>query len=145
MYAKILAGIDLVPESDYVLSRAKKIAGQYSAELTVVTIVEMAMPPCYGGIYASVTIPDTIDTLKAQAQRELDKTLSRYDLPSTSGRVLCGRVADEILLLAKNSDTDLIVVGSHGRHGIRLLLGSTANSILHHAACDVLAVRMRED
>jgi universal stress protein A len=38
----------------------------------------------------------------------------------------------------------LIVVGSHGRHGVRLLLGSTANGILHHAKCDVLAVRIKE-
>ena len=37
---------------------------------------------------------------------------------------------------------DLIIVGSHGRHGVRLLLGSTANAILHGAKCDVLAVRI---
>ena len=38
---------------------------------------------------------------------------------------------------------DLIVIGSHGRHGLALLLGSTANSVLHHARCDVLAVRLQ--
>jgi universal stress protein A len=35
-------------------------------------------------------------------------------------------------------------VGSHGRHGLALLLGSTANSVLHGSPCDVLAVRVRE-
>ncbi|MEO1899758.1 MAG: universal stress protein, partial [Methylococcales bacterium] len=40
---------------------------------------------------------------------------------------------------------DLIVVGSHGRHGLALLLGSTANGVLHHAVCDVLAVRLSDD
>ncbi|MGB1202845.1 MAG: universal stress protein [Alloalcanivorax venustensis] len=39
---------------------------------------------------------------------------------------------------------DLIVLGSHGKHGIRLLLGSTANAVLHRATCDVLAVRIPE-
>ena len=44
-------------------------------------------------------------------------------------------VPDEIL-------ADLIVVGSHGRHGLALLLGSTASGVLHGAPCDVLAVRV---
>ena len=35
-----------------------------------------------------------------------------------------------------------IVVGSHGRHGLALLLGSTASGVLHGAKCDVLAVRI---
>ncbi len=37
---------------------------------------------------------------------------------------------------------DLIICGSHGRHGLSLLLGSTANAILHGAKCDVLTVRL---
>ena len=43
---------------------------------------------------------------------------------------------------AKEQTCDLIVVGSHGRHGLALLLGSTANDVLHGAPCDVLAVRL---
>ncbi len=45
---------------------------------------------------------------------------------------------------AKQDNIDLIVVGSHGRHGLALLLGSTANGVLHGANCDVLAVRVKE-
>ena len=39
---------------------------------------------------------------------------------------------------------DVIVVGSHGKHGLALLLGSTANGVLHGANRDVLAVRVGE-
>ena len=43
---------------------------------------------------------------------------------------------------AEQQDVDLIIVGSHGRIGVQLLLGSTANAVLHGASCDVLAVRV---
>ncbi len=42
-------------------------------------------------------------------------------------------------------NADLIVVGSHGRHGFALLMGSTANGVLHGARRDVLAVRVGKD
>ena len=45
-------------------------------------------------------------------------------------------------MLAEQLDVDLIVVGSHGRYGLALLMGSTANGVLHGASCDVLAVRV---
>jgi universal stress protein A len=38
-----------------------------------------------------------------------------------------------------------VVVGSHGRHGLALLLGSTANGVLHGSPTDVLAVRVGSD
>ncbi len=41
-------------------------------------------------------------------------------------------------------DFDLIIIGTHGQHGIALLLGSTANAVLHGVSCDVLAVRVKE-
>ncbi|BBI62758.1 hypothetical protein HSBAA_40640 [Vreelandella sulfidaeris] len=48
----------------------------------------------------------------------------------------------EIHRFAEEHGVDLIVVGSHGRHGFALLLGSTSTGVLHGAQCDVLAVRV---
>jgi universal stress protein A len=56
-----------------------------------------------------------------------------------------GSPKSEICLLAEREQVDLIVVGSHGRHGLSLLLGSTANSVLHYARCDVMAVRLLDN
>jgi universal stress protein A len=56
--------------------------------------------------------------------------------------LIWGVPKNEIVELANQQKVDLIVVGSHGRHGLGLLLGSTANNILHHAKCDVMAVRL---
>ena len=55
-----------------------------------------------------------------------------------------GAPAPQIVDSAKDLGVDLIVVGSHGKHGLGLLLGSTANGILHHAHCDVLTIRIKD-
>ena len=56
-----------------------------------------------------------------------------------------GSPKTEIVRVANENKVDLIIVGSHGRHGLALLLGSTANGVLHHATCDVLAVRLQDN
>ena len=53
-----------------------------------------------------------------------------------------GRPAAEIHAACKGKDIDLVVIGTHGQSGLQLLLGSTANSVLHGSTCDVLAVRV---
>jgi universal stress protein A len=55
-----------------------------------------------------------------------------------------GEAADEIRSIACQIHADLIVIGTHGRSGIKLLLGSTANSVLHGVEQDVLAVRIKD-
>ena len=52
-----------------------------------------------------------------------------------------GSIKNEVLKVAQENDIDLIVTGSHGKHGLALLLGSTADAILHGAKCDILIVR----
>ena len=56
-----------------------------------------------------------------------------------------GVPGQEIVRIAEQEQVDLIIVGSHGRHGLALLLGSTANSVLHHATCDVMAIRLQDE
>ena len=55
-----------------------------------------------------------------------------------------GPTKSQIQEIAESIGIDLIICGSHGRHGLSLLLGSTANAVLHHATCDVLAIRIKE-
>lgn len=66
-------------------------------------------------------------------------------IPPERVTVLYGRPAAEINAHAEQVRADLIVVGSHGRQGMsRVMLGSTANGVLHGATCDVLTIRIRE-
>ncbi|MBD3646240.1 MAG: universal stress protein, partial [Pseudomonadales bacterium] len=54
------------------------------------------------------------------------------------------KASNEIRAVAEKQDIDRIVLGTHGQHGLQLLLGSTANSVLHGVSCDVLAVRVKD-
>jgi universal stress protein A len=64
---------------------------------------------------------------------------------SADRRVEIGNTGHTILRVADELGVDLILVGSHGRHGLAVLLGSTARSVLNGARCDVLAVRVPEE
>jgi len=86
--------------------------------------------------------------LKAFFTRDARKTLSEFAVrigATDAEQVVISSSRNPghgILRFAREQDIDLIVVGSHGRHGIDVLLGSTANAVLHRAHCDVLAVRV---
>jgi len=80
-----------------------------------------------------------------QAKERLHQfTLTYAEITSSQCHLVYGQPRQEIHRLADEQDCDLIVVGSHGRHGLALLLGSTANDVLHGAPCDVLAVRLQK-
>jgi universal stress protein A len=82
--------------------------------------------------------------LMQQADNQLRALKDTLNLPQVDTAVEIGSPKHEIVRVAEEREADLIVIGSHGRHGFQLLLGSTANGVLHLAKCDVLAVRVSE-
>jgi universal stress protein A len=141
-YEHILVAVDLTEECDPVIRRARDLAKASGAKLSLVHIVEpMAM--AFGG-----DVPMDLSQLQQQqydqAKEKLEKLKLKYsDLNPHATHLTYGQPRQEIHQLAKAQGCDLIVVGSHGRHGLALLLGSTANDVLHGAPCDVLAVRLK--
>ena len=82
------------------------------------------------------------DQIHEQAKSHLAEFCKKLNVPGERQYLIFGRPESEIHRVAENHDMDAVVVGSHGRHGIALLLGSTANGVLHGATCDVVAVRV---
>jgi nucleotide-binding universal stress UspA family protein len=81
------------------------------------------------------------DTIAAHAAARLRDT--GFDAQS---EVRSGSPAPTIVAFANEWDADLVIMGSHGRTGVqRLLLGSVARNVLHHASCSVLIVRRHAD
>lgn len=141
-YKRILLAVDLTDESALVADRAKALAASNSAELHAVHVIE-PLSLAYGGDIP-MDISSVQDQIHEQAKRHLAEFSQQHGLSVERAHLIFGRPDSEIHRLADEIDADLIVVGSHGRHGLALLLGSTANGVLHGATCDVLAVRVGE-
>jgi universal stress protein A len=83
-------------------------------------------------------------TMTREITESVRERVARFGIPPERVAVLYGRPSAEIQAHAEKIGAELIVVGSHGRHGLsRVMLGSTANGVLHGAKCDVLTVRIR--
>jgi universal stress protein A len=143
-YRKILLATDFNEHSDQAAGRAMDLAQRHQAELSVLHVVENL--PIGDAAYGPI-VPfdiDLTDQMMDAARVRLKELGERLGIPESRQFVEIGSPKGEIIRLAEDLGADLIVVGSHGRHGIALLLGSTAASVVHHARCDVLAVRLRE-
>lgn len=136
-YSKVLVAIDATEEAEVLLQKAVQLG---SAELNLVHAIE-PLSYAYGG-----DLPIDFSSLQAEMQQQaaqhMNTLAARFGIPQAQCHIVVGRPSDEIHRLAKVLEADLIIVGSHGRHGLSLLLGSTANGVLHGATCDVLAVRI---
>lgn len=141
-YTHILAGVDLSDESQQVLERAAAMASASGAQLSVTHIVE-PLTFAYGGDIP-VDLSEIQEQLHKQASEQLTALTESHNIDAGDRHVLVGQPITEIHDLAETLGADLIVVGSHGRKGLALLLGSTANGVLHGAKTDVLAVRVKD-
>lgn len=139
-YRHIIVGLDLSEESPQVLSKAVALAQACAARLSMAHVIE-PLTFAYGGDMP-VDLSEVQEQLQLKAEQELQRLSSLASFPIQQQHVLVGQPATELHYLANQQDADLIIVGSHGRKGFALLLGSTSNSVLHGANCDVLAVRV---
>ena len=144
-YKHILLAADFSEHGEAVAERAKDLAEKYQAKLSIVHVMDnlLITDAAYGS-----TIPFDLDLtaeLMAAAKNRLVKLAEKLDIAEDCRWMETGSPKLEIIRVAEENKVDLIVVGSHGRHGFALLLGSTANGVLHHALCDVLAVRLHDE
>ncbi|WP_226597363.1 universal stress protein [Marinobacter nauticus] len=139
-YKKMLVAIDLTEEAPQVLNKAKAMCDAQGAKLLLVHVVE-PVGYAYGGDIP-MDLSELQDQLDKAAREQLGKYGDEYGIAAANQVVTVGRPESEIHRLAKEHNVDLVIVGSHGRKGFQLLLGSTANGVLHGTECDVLAIRI---
>lgn len=141
-YKHILVGLDLSTESQQVVNRVKFLFDNTNTKISICHILE-PLAFTYGGDIP-VDLSDVQTQLHDQAKERLSALGAELNVSAEDQHVILGHPAQEMHSMAKNFNMDLIVVGSHGRHGLSLIFGSTSNSVLHGAECDVLAVRITD-
>lgn len=140
-YKNIVIALELNEKNDKtIVERAKAVCG--SAHYYLIHAIEHLGN--FGGAYGISVGFDVEEILAKEAADAMKAASKKFTIPESNCVVKIGPAKFVILEEAKNLQADLLVCGSHGRNGLRLLLGSTANAILHGAHCDVLAVRVAD-
>jgi universal stress protein A len=141
IYRKVLAVLDLSDDSVRVGARALEIAsGCGGAEVMLLHVVEyMPVEPLSDSLLPALQIETE---LLERARTRLQTVADTLQNPAPRWQVASGNVKAEIVRVAREGAFDLIVIGSHERHGLSILVNLTEDTVLHNAPCDVLAVRL---
>jgi nucleotide-binding universal stress UspA family protein len=145
-YKRILVPVDGSPTSDLGLREAIGFAKAHKARLQLVHVVDVHNAMA-AGPETSAYLADLLPALKERGRQILAKAAERARKAGLACdtvllETLSGPVAEPILRQAKKSRVDLIVMGTHGRRGLkRLLMGSDAEQIVRNASVPVMLVR----
>ncbi|MDG6221771.1 MAG: universal stress protein [Candidatus Bathyarchaeota archaeon] len=150
MIEKILAPIDGSAHSDNALVYALDLAEKYSAEITILTVIEPVILP--GPVFVnepSIMPPSQFDyqkNIQNLHEKMLEETFKKISKAHPELKIKkqhrIGRPADEIIEIANKEKFDLIVIGSRGRGKIKeFFLGSVSDRVADSAKCPVLIVK----
>ena len=140
-YRRVVVALDVAAGSaETVMERARQVA-QDDAHISAVHVVDESF--LHYGEVAAPGVAEMHERLVADSARRLAALCEAGGIAEHT--LLRGHAAHEIHRYAEAQGADAIVMGAHGRHGWRLLLGSTANAVLHGAKCDVFCAHIPEE
>ncbi len=142
-YRKLLVPVDFSPHSDEATRVAVELAKTFGATITLVTVFQAPVYPIPEGVIA---FPNAYAEAMTASTTRLEQKAAEVREASgvaVDARVVEGIAFREIVGLARDGGFDLIVMGTHGRTGLKhALLGSVAEKVVRKAPCAVLTVRL---
>lgn len=140
LYKNILVAVDLHPHyDDHTIESAVAFSKEMGAQLTILHAVEPIH--AYGAAQGYEIILEVEEKIMREAQKSLNTLGEKFGIPVEKQLIIKGPSKTIILENAKKLNMDLIIVGSHSRHGLHLFFGTTADGVTHNAHCDVLSIR----
>ena len=143
-FEHILVPVDGSETSYAAVDKAVEIAKAFNSKVTVVQV--LALDPYIAAEYITAAqTNDLVERARTAILKTLDKAKAKFAAAGIDAetQLLEGQVIySEIVKAAESLNTDLIVIGSHGRTGFKkLFLGSVAQSILGQANVPVMVIR----
>jgi nucleotide-binding universal stress UspA family protein len=143
-FSKILLPTDFSDFSNQAMEQALAWAAHFGAELHLLHVVTVHN---YDPFNPDMGFPEVniAGSLQQTAERQMEQiaTMSRDEGPEVTQEIRTGFSPwNEIVTVAAEQNTDLIIMATHGRRGLeKLFLGSTAEKVLEHTPCPVLLLR----
>lgn len=142
MYKKILLAANFDEVGLCAAQKARELAAKFSADLHIVHVIEPLPAYAYSGFSG---FADIEQSLKNNVKEQVRQLAADLGVAEDKCHLETGSIKNEVVRVANELNCDLIVAGSHAKHGFSLLLGSNANGILYAAESDVLLVRADQE
>jgi len=141
-YKHIVVATDFTEFSENAVERAVSLAKLCDAELTLLHVVEQFPVHMYGEYFPTEDV-DPWKYATEDSKKRLQQLAERTEYSKTKllTEVTQRSAKHEIVRVAREVKADLVVTGTHGRSGLKALLGSVAEGVVHLAPCEVLVVR----
>jgi nucleotide-binding universal stress UspA family protein len=136
-WKRILVATDGSKFSGLAVNKAVDFAKAYGGSLVVVSVVDVPTE-----FYAEA--PQAVDDMVRKAKEYTAAVRAQAEAAGVKAETFVGEADafEAIVKLAREQDVNMIVVGSHGRTGLRrLLMGSVTEKVIGHATCPVLVAR----
>lgn len=142
-FHKILVTVDSEPVAMRATETGVGLARALGADLALINVIDASLLMTGE---TGISPNDLVARAKQEARSVIDGVRQRLSLPVAAVTFIqSGDPAAEVAKAAKDWGADLIVIGSHGRAGLkRALLGSVAEGVMRQAPCPVLVVRARD-
>lgn len=140
IYNNILYPTDLSEDNAKMNQKITSLVQEFNASLTLIHVIEPI--PAYGYPGAG----DMMSPFINEAKKAMARLGEKLNVPADKQIIQCdyGSIKTQVVTAATDMGIDLIIVGSHSRHGLAKLLGSNASAIIQASHCDVLTIRYEE-
>jgi nucleotide-binding universal stress UspA family protein len=139
---RILVPVDFSAAAQGVVEYALDLGRERGAETTLLHVVGVPIAP-FDPAYGVAADPRMLLDLQSGAEKGLADLASRFKDAGLRTKVLTGSPSREIVREAREWGADLVVIGTHGRTGLRhVFLGSVAENVVRLCPCPVLTLRL---